>query len=283
MIIKAVQQFQLGTVMNNEKEVRNTLQLMKEAGYDGIELCGFMIRPSGLMVKLLTKAAGMPIGKGGNLDWQSLVSEYGLKVVSLHEDMGRLEKETRAVIEEAHAFQTNYIVLTGMYGYDYSDADKVKDLAHRLNAVGKQLAAEGISLLYHNHNVELTRVAPGMTAYDLLMQELDPAYVNFEFDSYWMTDAGANTAAIMQKLGSRMKLWHINDRGPKKSGRAVTPIVACDSRELGYGCMDLQTLSQIAIANGVEAIILESHRNWAEKSPIKSFQLSAEFLKKLER
>ena len=29
---------------------------------------------------------------------------------------------------------------------------------------------------------------------------------------------------------------------------------------------------------GVEAVVLESHRNWVEKSPVKSFQVSAEFL-----
>ena len=58
---KAVQQFMLGTVMNNEKQTRETLRAMKEAGYDGIELCGFMIHPMGMMVRLLTQAAGMPV------------------------------------------------------------------------------------------------------------------------------------------------------------------------------------------------------------------------------
>ena len=62
MPIKAVQQFMLGTAMNNETQAVNTMKKMKAAGYDGIELCGFMIHPSGFMVKLMTKAAGMPGG-----------------------------------------------------------------------------------------------------------------------------------------------------------------------------------------------------------------------------
>lgn len=65
MPTKAVQQFMLGTVLSNENEARQTLTTMKAAGYDGIELCGFMIHPIGFMVRLLTKAAGMPVGKGG--------------------------------------------------------------------------------------------------------------------------------------------------------------------------------------------------------------------------
>ena len=97
MPTKAVQQFMLGTVLSNENEARQTLAAMKAAGYDGIELCGFMIHPIGFMVRLLTKAAGMPVGKGGNLDWHALVKEAGLQVVSLHTDLGSLERDAKAL------------------------------------------------------------------------------------------------------------------------------------------------------------------------------------------
>ena len=54
MPIKAVQQFMLGTVLNNEQQAKETLAAMKAAGNDGIELCGFKIHPIGFVVKLLT-------------------------------------------------------------------------------------------------------------------------------------------------------------------------------------------------------------------------------------
>lgn len=104
------------------------------------------------------------------------------------------------------------------------------------------------------------------------------AYVNFEFDSYWMADGGANIPALMEKLGSRMKLWHINDRGYPKSGPYMTPILKENATELGYGNMDLDTLSAIAIKNGVEGVILETHKNWIDHDPIKSLQVSAEYM-----
>ena len=114
MATKAVQQFMLGTVLGSEGEARQTLAAMKEAGYDGIELCGFMIHPIGFAVKMLTKAAGMPVGKGGNLDWHKLVRDTGLQVVSLHTDLGSLERDARAVAGEAKGFGTKYVVITGM-------------------------------------------------------------------------------------------------------------------------------------------------------------------------
>jgi sugar phosphate isomerase/epimerase len=110
------------------------------------------------------------------------------------------------------------------------------------------------------------------------MDETDPEYVNFEFDSYWLAEAGADPLDWMQKLGNRMKLWHVADRGSRVSGAAMTPILKSDSVELGTGNMPLDELLAQAKKNGCEAVILESHRNWIDKSPVKSLQLSAEYL-----
>ena len=280
MPIKAVQQFMLGTVLNNEAQARDTLQKMKDAGYDGIELCSFMVHPSGLLVRLITKAAGMPVGGGGRLDWPRLVKGSGLRVVSLHTDLDSVEKDVPATAAEVKALGAKYAVITGMYRFPYGDERAVRELAARLNRAGEALAREGVSLLYHNHNCELQWVNRGQRAYDILLSETDPATVGFEFDSYWFTEGGANALFWMKQLGGRMKLWHINDRGTRLSGPAMTPILKSDSMELGYGNMDLLPLVEQAKSVPVEAVILESHRDWVEKSPVKSFQRSAEFLEK---
>lgn len=280
MPLKAIQQFMLGTVLNTEAQARETLRLLKESGYQGIELCSFMIHPTGLMVRLLTKAAGMPTGKGGRLDWHKLIQESGLRVVSLHTDLGSVERDPVAIAGECKSFGTKYAVITGMYRFAYNDMSSVKELAARLNRAGAALAKQGIELLYHNHNCELLRVEGDTRVFDILLNETDPRYVNFEFDSYWYTDGGADAREMMGRLGQRMKLWHINDRGTRQSGPAMTPILKSDSIELGYGNMNLEQLTELALQNGIEAVILESHRNWVEKSPVKSFQASAEFLKK---
>ena len=275
---KAVQQFMLGSVLKNEASVRETLAAVKAAGYDSIELCGFMLHPMGFVIRMLTKAAGMPVGSGGNLDWEKLVSESGLNVVSVHQDLGSIERDAKAVAEEAKRFGTDTVVITGMYRFDYGSEEAVRELARRLNAAGKALAEEGIRLLYHNHNCELRKVNARKCAYDILLEETDPDYVNFEFDSYWFTEGGADAKLWMRRLGSRMKLWHINDRGTRMTGPAMTPILKTDSMELGTGNMDLEGLAEIAKENGVDAVILESHRNWIENSPVKSLQASAKWL-----
>lgn len=278
MARKAVQQFMLGSVLKNEASVRETLAAVKAAGYDSIELCGFMLHPMGLLIRMLTKAAGMPMGSGGNLDWERLVKESGLNVVSVHQDLGSIERDAKAVAEEAKRFGTDTVVITGMYRFDYGSEEAVRELSRRLNAAGKALAEQGIRLLYHNHNCELRKVNADRCAYDILLEETDPDYVNFEFDSYWFTEGGADAKLWMRRLGSRMKLWHINDRGTRMTGAAMTPILKTDSMELGTGNMDLEGMAELAKENGMEAVILESHRNWIENSPVKSLQLSGKWL-----
>ena len=278
MARKAVQQFMLGSVLKNENAVRETFSAIRAAGYDSIELCGFMLHPMGFAVRMLTKAAGMPVGSGGNLDWERLVKESGLNVVSVHQDLGSIERNCEAVAAEAKRFGTDTVVITGMYRFDYGSEEAVRKLSRRLNGAGKALSEQGIRLLYHNHNCELRKVNADKCAYDLLLEETDSDYVNFEFDSYWFTEGGADAKLWMRRLGKRMQLWHINDRGTRMTGPAMTPILKTDSMELGTGNMDLEGMTALAKENGIEAVILESHRNWIENSPVKSLQLSAQWL-----
>ena len=112
----------------------------------------------------------------------------------------------------------------------------------------------------------------------MLISETDPAFVNFEFDSFWFTDGGADAKLWMRTLGNRMTLWHVTDRGCRQTGPSMTPILQADSMELGTGSMDLDGLLACARENGIEAVILESHRNWIDKNPLRSLELSSQWL-----
>ena len=278
MAIKAVQQIMLGSVIKSEADAKTVLGKIKAAGYDGIELNGFMIKPTPFIVRMLTKFAGMPVGKGGNFDWAALVKEAGLSVVSVHEDLGTLKNNTDDVIAEARKFDCKYVVITGMYRFDYSDETALCELVKDLNEMGAKLLKNNIHLLYHNHNCEFRKLANGMTAYEFIIKETNPEYVNFEFDSYWVAEAGIDPLVLMQKLGDRLKLYHINDRGTRLTGASMTPILNSDSMELGYGNMNLTAMVEQALSAGVDAVILETHKNWVDKSPVKSLEVSAEFI-----
>ncbi len=282
-ILTGVQQIMIGSRCGSYESALRTLESIKSAGYDGIELNEFMIRPTPFIVRLLTKFAGMPTGNSGKLDWKKLISESGLKVISLHSYLNSIEENPEAAAKEALSFGTDTVVITGMYRFDYGNFAEVKKLAVRLNMAGKALLPYGVKLLYHNHNVELQRVSEEKTAYDLIVENTDPQYVNFELDTYWMADGGADALSIIKKLGNRMVMWHINDRGCRKKGPFMTPILKEDAAELGYGNMPLEEMLVIAKENGVRAIVLETHKNWIDKDPIKSLQVSSKWFIKQKK
>ena len=274
----AVQQIMIGSACKDEKTTLSTLKRIKQVGYDGIELNLFMIENTPFIVRLLTKMAGMPVGKGANIYWPDMLKESRLKATSLHADLGSLENRIDEVISKARELHTNKIVITGMYRFDYGNYDDVKSLAKRLDKVGARLHESDLQLLYHNHNVEFLKVDNKYTAYEMILKDTDPDLVKVEFDSYWPAEAGVDFIPLMEQLGERLVLYHINDRGTRLKKVPITPILKSDSIELGYGNMPLKRILGLDCIKNVDAIILESHRNWVNNNPIESLEKSIAFL-----
>ena len=268
----------IGSACKDEKTTLSTLKRIKQVGYDGIELNLFMIESTPFIVRLLTKMAGMPVGKGANIYWPDMLKESRLKATSLHADLGSLENRIDEVISKARELDTNKIVITGMYRFDYGNYDDVNSLAKRLDKVGARLHESDLQLLYHNHNVEFLRVDNKYTAYEMILKNTDPELVKVEFDSYWPAEAGVDFIPLMEQLGERLVLYHINDRGTRLKKVPITPILKSDSIELGHGNMPLKRILGLDCIKNVDAIILESHRNWVNNNPIESLEKSIAFL-----
>lgn len=276
--VKAIQQVQLGTLLTSEKEARRTLRAVVEAGYTAIELLGFMTRPTSLMVRALMRSGGMRVGRSGTLDWPLLLAESGLDVIGIHEDLGSIEDSPEQVIASARTYGTRNVTITSVHRTDFADPEAVRGLADRLNRAGRRLREEGFLLHWHNHSVELSRIGPSRTAFDLLIEATDPEDVSFELDAYWLADAGADPLALMRRLGERARLLHLTDRGFRPGGRHLSPIRKAGPVELGLGNLDLVGLLDQARTGGTEAVIVETHRGWIDGDPLKSLRLSAEFL-----
>ena len=280
MTTYGIQQLQLGSILRNEDSAERALHELCAAGFRHIELDGFMIHKTPLIARALLTLSGMGIKRSQSLDWKSLLNKSSLSPISIHEDLKTLEENFFLVQEDIATYGPKYVVLTGLYRFPYDDEEEIGKLIVRLNRLGRKLKSEGVSFLYHNHSVEFQRLSPESTVLQMLLEGLNPDWVNFEFDSYWALDAGADPLSWMDKLGSRIKLYHICDRGCRKKGPYMTPILKADAIELGSGSMNIAAYAEKAISLGVDAIILEQHRNYAGKDPILSARVSADWLKK---
>lgn len=51
-----------------------------------------------------------------------------------------------------------------------------------------------------------------MTGHDVLIENTDPALVQWEMDCYWVAPAGFDPVEMLRRFGKRMQSLHLKDR-----------------------------------------------------------------------
>jgi sugar phosphate isomerase/epimerase len=126
--------------------------------------------------------------------------------------------------------------------------DEYKALAAKFNQAGELCKKQGIKLGYHNHNFEFNDLGGGVTLYDILLKETDPALVSFELDLFWAVNAGLDPIAMFKKNPGRYKMWHVKDMD--KADKSIFT-------EVGTGRIDFKEIFKNAKVAGLENIFVE--------------------------
>ena len=86
--------------------------------------------------------------------------------------------------------------------------EKLNEFIDFINEYQPKLAAEGISLGYHNHSHEFIPTTEGY----LIHTELEKrTKVDFEIDTYWAFAAGLDPVATITRLKDRIHVIHLKD------------------------------------------------------------------------
>ncbi len=144
-----------------------------------------------------------------------------------------------------------------------------ENLANILTTLGKKCEKAGLKLLYHNHDFEFKKDKDGVVVIDYLLEHLDPKYVNFEMDLYWVTKAGADPIAYFEKYPNRFKLWHVKDMDDQ--GR-FAPV--------GNGTIDFAKILAQKELSGMKYYFVEQDRTF-DMEPLEAIQISHDGLKKI--
>ena len=99
---------------------------------------------------------------------------------------------------------------------------EVVNIAATLNEAAKAAAQHSLRVGYHNHWWELQSQIGGKPALEVLADQLDPAVV-LEVDTYWATAGGADTPALLSRLGDRVYALHIKDGDLATDGSGQLP------------------------------------------------------------
>jgi sugar phosphate isomerase/epimerase len=130
--------------------------------------------------------------------------------------------------------------------------DIYRRTADLLNHKAAALKPHGITVGYHNHNLEFAPVG-GSTGWDVLMKELDPA-VKIELDIGWVAAGGHDPVAFIDRHKGRLRWMHVKDVKPS----TVTNFaLKMDPTEVGSGKLDWAKILPAAHRAGVEHFYLE--------------------------
>ncbi len=208
-------------------------------------------------------------------EFSRLLEADGLTAPSGHYTTQHIRSGWQKHIDDAKTMGLQYMVNAILEPEERKSLDDYKRLAELFNRAGEQTRKAGIQFCYHNHNFEFKRYG-NTTAYDYMLEQLNPKLVQFEMDCFWVTHAGKDPVAYFKKHPGRFPLLHIKDL---KAGHPASQEL--DARmglfaEVGRGTIDWKRIFAAAPQGGVKHYFVE--QDYCERSPFESIQISYDYL-----
>lgn len=121
------------------------------------------------------------------------------------------------------------------------------DVVSNLNKIGAKLRAQGLGLAYHNHDFEFTTKPGGVSLYERLLRDRDPAVVKLELDLFWVVKAGEDPLALIKRLAGHVYAYHVKDK-----------TAAGEMTSVGSGVIDFASIFRLNALSGVKHFYVEN-------------------------
>ncbi len=189
----------------------------------------------------------------------------GIKAISGHFDYGRFRDDPEGVAREAKAMGLEYAGCAWIpHSGDFNEKTCRETIAV-FNKAGEVLAKHGLKFFYHVHGYEFQPYGNG-TLLDLLFEETNPKYVNYEMDIFWIVFPGQDPVKLLEKYPKRWQLAHLKDmkKGTPTGSLSGGTDVKNDAA-LGTGQIDMPAVLRAAKKAGVKWYFIEDESPWSEK------------------
>ncbi|HEX5081961.1 MAG TPA: sugar phosphate isomerase/epimerase [Blastocatellia bacterium] len=203
-------------------------------------------------------------------DVLAVLNRYGLTAPAAHVPLATIQTNIDQAIEAAKAIGHKFLICPYLEDKDRRTLDDYRRHAEAFNRAGEACRKAGIQFGYHNHDFEF-EAKDGKLPYDLLLEQTDKDLVKMELDLYWISKAGQNPLAYIDKYKDRFALFHVKemDKTPK---RGIT--------EVGRGVIDFKTIFAKTPAGAIKHYFVE--QDTCPGSPFDSIKVSFDYLKQLE-
>ncbi|NID13185.1 sugar phosphate isomerase/epimerase family protein [Fibrivirga algicola] len=199
------------------------------------------------------------------------LDKRGIKAISMGAEFDDLEMNVPKVIADAKALGVKYVVCFWIPHtadlFTSIDADRATDV---FNTAGRLLADAKLTLCYHTHGYEFQKMPNGTTYFDYLAQNLDPKYVNFEMDVFWVKSPGADPVRLLQQYPKRFLLAHLKDRKPGTPDSLTGQADVESNVVLGEGDIGIAAFMRAAKKAGIRHFFIEDESSRSMEQMSKS-------------
>lgn len=245
----AAQMFTVRDYTGSEKEVAETVRRLKKIGYDAVQISGLQYYdPKSL---------------------HAVLEDNDMTVCVTHTPLARILEETDTVIEEHRLLGAKYIGI-GWFPLPQS-IDGYAKLIDDCAAATEKMAAAGMRLLYHNHEIEFVRLN-GVRGIDYLRDHTSPDRWGFIADMYWVQFAGESPTRFLKTFAGRVPVIHLKDMRANARDSSATRIC-----EIGEGNIDFEAICETCRQTGVEWAAVEQDK--CDGDPFESLAISYRYIK----
>jgi sugar phosphate isomerase/epimerase len=241
-----------------KKDVPGTLDEVKQFGLKYAELAGtYNLTPEQFKAEL---------------------AKRGIEPVGGHFSYDKYRDDVQGIIREAKALGLKYAGCAWIPHEGDFNEKTCREAIGVFNRAGEALAKEGIKFFYHTHGYEFQPHGSG-TLFDLLVEETNPKFVNFEMDIFWIVHPGQDPVKLLKKYPKRWSLMHLKDmRKGTPTGLLTGSSPVTNDVAFGQGQIDLPAVLSAAKKVGVKYYFIE------DESPVSEQQIpqSLKFLEQVK-
>ncbi len=226
-----------------------TARKLRAIGYEAVQLSGHGPIPAAEIARIM---AG-----------------EGLTICATHEPAAVILDEPEKAIDTLRQLGCRLTAYPYPQNVDFSSADSINTLVRKLDAAGAKLRAAGLTLGYHNHEIEFLKFQ-GAPVLDYIFARTEPRNLVGELDTYWVQYGGGDCVEWCRKLRGRLPFLHLKDYAMTQERKPTF----C---EIGQGNLPFARIISEAESSGCQWFIVE--QDTCPHDPFASLQISFDYLK----
>ena len=255
------------------KDLKAVLVSLKEMGYDGVEFAGLY----GLDPQYV----------------KGLVDGIGLVPISAHIPLDDMLADPEKIFADYSSIGCKFAVVPYVTEERRPGAEKFEETIADMTKIGEIANKYGMTLLYHNHDFEFTKV-DGEYGLDVIYNRIPANLLQTEIDTCWVNIGGENPAEYVKKYTGRAPVVHLKDfflsgKRPDRlyaligldEDEAQEEASTFEFRPVGHGNQDMPAILDAAVAAGAGWVVVEQDEPSMGLSRLECIKASRDYLKSL--